>query len=317
MVSAALAAGIVLTGVAVGAVAYFTGERGVAAGRRSGPSLSFVPKDATLVGYVDLKSVASSPLAETWANDVRGKTPFAALDEIRESTGVDVLSDVDSLTLAVGPESAKPRRWGIAVSGTFDRDLLKDKLSKTAGRAPTSAYEGTPFFLANEGTSTAIALPDGSTLLLGEPAFVREMLDASAGRKPSASENLLGWGKFNGDTFWLAGTSPDFLRGLMGQVAPNLRSFAAAGRLEGDLVLRAHGQAADPKTAQELADVLRGLIALGKLRQDESPEGEALRSLTEAISVSLLDDTIDVNLTVPYDSIRRLLSRERKNEAQE
>jgi len=319
VVSAVLAAGIVCAGVAVGAVAYFAGA-GFALASRTGPSLSFVPKDATLIGYVDLKSVASSPLAETWANDVQGKTPFAALDEIHESTGIDIRNDVDSVTLAVGPESVKPERWGIAVAGTFDRDLLADKLSKTTGRAQTSTYAGTPLYLASEGTSTAMAFPDDSILLLGEPAYVREMLDAGAGRKPSAIENVRSWGfgNFDGEAFWFAGTPPDVLRGLVARGAENaaLRSFAVTGRLETDLVLRARGQAADAKTAQELADVIRGLIALGRLRQDASPHGEALGKLTEAISVERVDDAIDVNLTVPYDSIRQILSRQGKDAAQ-
>jgi hypothetical protein len=165
-----------------------------------------------------------------------------------------------------------------------------------------------------------MAFPEDSTLLLGEPAYVREMLDAGAGRKTSAVESVRNWklGSFEGEAFWFAGTPPDVLRGLVARGAENaaLRSFAVTGRLESDLVLRARGQAADAKTAQELADVIRGLIALGRLRQDGSPQGEALAKLTEAISVELVDDAIDVNLTMPYDSIRQLLSSQRKDVAQ-
>jgi hypothetical protein len=247
--------------------------------------------------------------------------PLAALDGIRESTGVDVLNDVDALTFAIGPGTGKPERWGIAVTGAFDRDRLAQKLSEHRGGVETSDHAGTEVHLLKTGAeSTAMAQPDDSTLLLGDVAYVREMLDAGAGRKPSASGIVESWGygDFQAETFWFAGTPPDFVNGLVGRGSEkaSLRSFAVTGRLDTDLLLRARGQAVDPKTAQELADVVRGLIALGRLRQDSSPQGAALAKMMESVSVELADEAIDVNLMVPYDSIRQLLESQRKVAAQ-
>ena len=315
--SGVLAAGIVLAGVVIGAVAYFGAEGVSAQTGRMGPSLAFVPQGASLIGYVDLKSVASSPLAESWSQGARERTPFAALDEIEETTSIDILNDVDSLTLAIGPSTAKPERWGIAVEGAFDRGRLVEKLSTHKGDVETSSHSGTDLYLIRSGTqTTAMAQPDDSTLLLGDPAYVREMLDAGSGVKPSATGNLEGWGygDFQGETFWFAGTPPEVLHGLVGRgiEKASLRSFAVTGRLDTDLRLRARGQAVDAKTAQELADVVRGLVALGRLRQDPSPEGAVLGKMMESISVELADEAIDVNLLVPYDSIRQLLESQRK-----
>ena len=321
--SGILAAGIVLGGIAVGAVAYFGAEGVSAQGGtgRSGPLLAFVPQGASLIGYVDLKSVASSPLAESWSEGVRERTPFAALDELEESTGIDVLNDVDSLTLAVGPGTGKPERWGIAVEGVFDRDRLVAKLSAHKTDVETSSHAGTDLYLIQSGTqSTAMAQPDDSTLLIGEPGFVREMLDAGSGQKPSAAGNLESWGYggFEEEAFWFAGTPPDVVHGLVGRGSEtaSLRSFAVTGRLDTDLLLRARGQAVDSKSARELADVARGLIALGRLRQDGSPQGAALGKLMESVSVELVDQAIEVNLLVPYDSIRLFLESHDKVAAQ-
>jgi hypothetical protein len=312
-----LATGIVLAGVAIGAAAYFASE-GVSAQTGSvGPSLAFVPQGASLIGYIDLKSVASSPLAESWSESTRERTPLAALDEIEESTGIDLLNDVDSVTLAIGAGTGKPERWGIAVEGVFDRDRLVEKLSAHKGEVETSSHAGTDLYLVRSGTqSTAMAQPDDSTLLLGEPAYVREMLDAGSGARPSATGNLEGWGygDFEGEAFWFAGTPPDVLHGLVGPGSEkdSLRSFAITGRLDTDLLLRARGQAVDSKTAQELADVVRGLIALGRLRQDPTPEGTVLGKMMESVSVELVEESIDVNLLVPYESIRKLLESHQK-----
>ncbi len=319
--SGILATGIVFAGVAIGAIAYLAGEGVGAQSGSMGPALGFVPEGASLVGYVDLKSVASSPLAETWSEGVRERTPLEALDDIRESTGIDILSDVDSVTLAIGPGSGKSERWGIAVTGAFDRERLLEALSRRQSGVEPSTHGGTDLHVLKTGTeSTAMAFPDDSILLFGDVAYVREMLDAGSGRKPSGSESLarLGYGGFEGETFWIAGAPPEFVNGLVGRGSEkaSLRSFAVTGRLETDLLLRARGRATDPKTAQELADVVRGLVALGRLRQDSSAQGAILGKMAESVSVELADEAIDVNLMVPYDSIRQLLESQRKVAAQ-
>ncbi len=319
--SAIAATGIVLIGIAIGAAAYFGGERVSAQTGQIGPSLAYVPQGASLIGFIDLKSVASSPLADSWSEAMREQTPFAALDELEASTSIDFLNDVDSLTLAIGPGTEKPEGWGIAVEGVFDRDRILAKLAEHKAGVETSSHAGTDLYLVRSGThSTAMAQPGDSTLLLGELAYVREMLDAGSGAKPSATGSLegFGYGDFEGETFWFAGTPPEALHGLVGRGSENasLRSFAVTGRLDTDLRLRARGQAEDEKTAQELADVVRGLIALGRLRQDESPQGAVLQKMMESVSVERVDQSIDVNLLVPYDSIRQLLESKPKVAAQ-
>jgi hypothetical protein len=316
-VSAVLAAGIVLAGVGVGAVAHLAGGGASARMGPPGPSLAFVPQGASLIGYVDLKSLASSPLAASWSDDVRERTPLAALDEFRASTGVDILNDVDALTFAVGPGPEKPARWGIAASGVFDRGSLLEKLSQHEGGVETSTYGGTEIQVVKRATeSTAMALPDDATLLVGDAAYVREMLDAGSGQKPSASGSLESWGygSFEGEAFWLVGSAPEFVNGFVGRGTDkaSLRTFAVTGRLDTDLLLRARGKANDAKTAQELANVVRGFVALGRLRSDPSRESALLDKMAQSVSVELTEEVIDVNLMVPYDSIRELLSSQRK-----
>jgi hypothetical protein len=304
------AAGIVAAGLAVGAAAYLGTEGVSAQSASSGPSLEFVPEGATLVGYVDLKAVASSPLAETLSDATRNQGQFGELETFEEATSIDVLDDVDSATLAVGPGAGKKERWGMVVQGVFGRARLLEKLAASKNVVETSTYEGTTVYSIQSGTeSTAMALPDDSILLFGEPSYVRDMLDAGAGRKPSATGivSSLRYGGFEGETFWFAGAPPDFVHGLVGREkkASTLRSFAVTGRLDTDLVVRARAEAIDAAKAQELADVLRGLVAFGRLQQGDAGLGKIL----ESISVDLVDDEIDVNLLVPYESIRELLDK--------
>ncbi|HJS74323.1 MAG TPA: hypothetical protein VJ921_08560 [Vicinamibacteria bacterium] len=314
-----VAAVIVLAGVAYAAAAYLSVEGVSARSSSSGPSLEFVPEGAALVGYVDFQAVASSPLADTWSDALRDEERLGALEEIEESTSIDILNDVDSLTLAVGPGTGKPERWGIAARGVFDRERLLEKLSLGKDVVETANHSGTDVYTIKNGRNggngaqtTAMAQPDDSILLFGEPGYVRDMLDAGAGRKPSATAILSTWsyGGFEEETFWFAGKAPGFVEGLVGRSgdAATLRSFALTGRLESEMRLRARGEAIDAAKARELADVVRGLIAFGRLQQ----QGAELGKILESISVDLVDDQIDVSLLVSYESIRELIQQKGK-----
>jgi hypothetical protein len=308
-----VAAGIVVAGVAFAAAAYLGMEGVSAKSQASGPSLDFVPEGASLVGYVDFQAVASSPLADTWSDVLRDEERLGALEDIEEFTSVDLMNDVDSFTLAVGPGTEKPERWGMAVRGVFDRERLLEKLSMGKGAVETTNHAGTEVYAIRNGSqTTAMAQPGDSILLFGEPGYVRDMLDAGAGRKPAATAILSTWGygAFDEETFWFAGKAPGFVEGLVGRSpdAAALRSFAVTGRLAGDLQLRARGDAIDAAKARELADVVRGLIAFGRLQQQNAQLGKIL----ESISVDSVDNRIDVSLLVPYESIRELMSQKSK-----
>jgi hypothetical protein len=203
---AALAATtVVLGGLATGAFLYLAGEEVSA----KGPAFRFLPAGANLVGYLDMKALAKSPLAESWAS-ISDRKEWQGLEEIRENVGIDLLEDVDSLTLAVAPGPDDDPRWGIVLEGAFERKHFLDKLEKAHPGLETSRHEGTDLYIVKGASGSAFALPGPTTLLFGETDYVREMLDAAAGRKPSVPPET--WGKsdvevdaLNGhESFWLA-----------------------------------------------------------------------------------------------------------------
>ena len=155
-------------------------------------------------------------------------------------------------------------------------------------------------------------------LLLGETSYLREMLDAGEGRSASASELLesIGPETSAGETFWLLGSTSGAIPPVLGEanVLPPLQAFSLSGRLDAELVLRARGRAQTAEAAQQLADVLRGLVALGRMNAgNANPE---LARLAEAVSIELFDQDIELNVSVPYETIRKLSERSRK-EAEE
>ena len=104
----------------------------------------------------------------------------------------------------------------MAIHGAFDAELLLAKVRENA-TIETETYESTTIYRVtpNLGTESgdassrlnpAFAFAGIDTLLFGEPEYLKEMLDAGAGRAPSAGASIAdrwGEGHFAQDTFGL------------------------------------------------------------------------------------------------------------------
>ena len=313
-----LALVIVVAGIVASGVAYL-------ATRKSGPelSLAFVPASANVVGQVDVAAFASSPLAETWNRADDGEQDSRAVDELFDAVGVDLLRDVEDVTFSFAAKegSGAADRWGLVATGRFDADEIVRRIGRNEPGVETEEHAGTRVYRlrrAEKGESALAFLHGGSTLVLGETTYVREMLDSGSGKSASAVALVESFGPdaFAGETFWLAGSSSGAISPLLGESnpLPALERFALSGRLEAELVLRAQGRASSPESAQELVDVLRGLVALGRINAGK--ENRELAALAESVSIDRLERDIDVHLSVPYETIRKLSERNRK-EAEE
>lgn len=323
----AAALGTVAAGVIVAGLA-FLDSPGVSAqrGEARSATLAWIPESAGLVGHLDVKSLASSPLSEVWSREAKSREELGAVDEIREATGVDLWKDVESLTFSVAlaspsrtappPDESRPRQpWGMALAGRFDTDRLVSKANAREGKANEESYQGkTIYRLQGDGDEVvAFALASDSLLLLGSPDYLRSMIDCGTGRTPSASGLVESWGygDFANDAFWVAGKPNGAFDSVIGRAGggPALRSFALSGRLETNLSLTARGKAADADAAQKLADALRGLVALGRLQQSSNPQ---MGGIADAVHIELAGDEIHVGLALPYETIRSFFDQRRK-----
>ncbi len=281
---------LVIGGLGIGGMAHLTSRGAEAQAPALPATLAWVPNAASMVGHVDLQSVFSSPLGADWEQRMEKYESFRAIEEIREATGLDPRSDLNAATFclaksaeAVESTRDKKERWGVAISGSFDAARIVAALAQR-GELEEEDHQGTTIYrmVSAERGERALAFGDESTLLLGEPSFVRAMLDAGSGRSISVGNSLTErWGEsaFRGESFWLAG-SPGMLRSVLSSSAgsrlPPLQAFSISGRLDAELHLRGRGKASDPKSALELADVVRGLVALGRLQQNANPQMSAI-----------------------------------------
>ena len=325
------AAGLVVAGLGIGAVAYLASTQVEAQSTGLPDTLAYMPATTTVVGHIDFTSLMSSPLREKWEEELEG----TGLNEFREMTGLDPFNDLYGASFAVvtpkdaspgaPPSMSIPERWGAAIHGSFDAEQLLAKVREN-GSIESEAYAGTTIYRvtphmdtdggdadASSRSNPAFAFAGLDTLLFGEPAYLKEMLDVGAGRAPSAGAAIAerwGEGHFAQDTFWVAASPEQGFDQMIPQGAniPPIQSFAFSGRLDMELALRARGQAADSEAATKLADVVRGFVALGSLQQGENPD---LGAILDSIQIEQVDNEVAVSLSVPYETLERLSQRAR------
>ena len=78
------------------------------------------------------------------------------------------------------------------------------------------------------------------------------------------------------------------------------------GDLDPLLAVSVTGEAADAAGATNLADVVRGFVALAALQAGQKPE---LKDLASAITVTTEENRVLVNARIPYETLDSLLPR--------
>ncbi len=307
-----LAVGVILAGLGMGLAAYFSVPGTNARASTLPDAAAWMPASANFVAYVNIASLLSSPLKEQWE---QRKNVMKEVEEFREKTGMDPWTDFRTLSFSAG-KMGDAENWGLALTGDLDPEKLiavieeREKLERTPyGDATLYVFES-PDESKNR-QAKALAFPSLSTALFGSPDYVRSMLDVGTSGKASAVEGPLAeWIDILplNETFWCVGNAMEFRRFVNEKQGspsiPPLQSFAVSGNLDADVSMVGRARTADADSAQKLADVVRGFIALGSLQQQDRPE---LQAILDSVQIDTLETNVEVVMSVPYETLRRLM----------
>jgi hypothetical protein len=278
-----------------------------------------LPADTSFVVGLDVKRFVASPFYRKYAGKGDPGRP-KAFRELEEKTGIDPERDVDGVILA-GKKGADAETGLAFVTGRFDRARLAGSIEARPG-VTWREDQGTTTYLFREGekSSGALAFLDDHTLVVGAGASVESVVAAHAQGARSLRQNavlmeLLGKVK-PGSTFWMVGDqsllaqlprnvpAPGRAAGDGASVTlPALKSLAVTGDLDPEVSLQATGAAADEAAARNLADVVRGFMALAALQARQKPE---LASLTNAVNVTTEGIQVHVTARFPYELLDAL-----------
>jgi hypothetical protein len=317
---------IVALGVIVGLGAFWLDPARAAIGPLPGEAL-ILPGDAKFVMGLDVKRFAASPFYERYASR-RGMQP-AGLSELEEKTGLNPVRDIDRVVIAGIPGAEKGSPGLVLAFGKFDLYKLGRAL-ETDGKAAGHRFEGlTVYTLDEEGRNPlALAFLDEGSILFGPQGRVESAVSSRAQGKAPLRDNATLLSLVEkvrpGSTFWMVGDQ-SLLAALPLSVPapgssadgtavnlPSLRSLTVTGDLDPEVSLNLVGEAADEPAAHNLADVVRGFVALASLQAQQKPE---LQRLASAVTVATEANRVLVSARFPYELLDALQQKARPEAA--
>lgn len=285
------------------------------------PEALSLPGDTRFVMGLDMKRFVASPFYKRMnaAAADRKSRPFS---EIEDKTGLNPERDIDQIIVAGGGQGFRPGRGGqgaVIVLGRFDRYKVSRAIETESKKGVTTkTLQGTTIYLFSEGrtgdAAAAVAFIDDGALVMGSQRDVEHVVSARSRGEATLSGNAalltLLESVRPGSTFWVAGDQtalqglPRSLPGAGGPGGtsqsielPSLKSVIVTGDLDPEVALDVTGEAADEAAARNLADVVRGFVALATLQAGQKPE---LKQLASAVSVTTEATRVRVNARFPY-----------------
>ena len=308
------AAGVLVLGLCTGLIAYYGGGPPTLTASVAGPEeLQYVPEDATVVAYADIRDVMLSDFRQRF----RDLEPDQdARQELQRRTGINLEADIDYVVASVNPRSDQDDPGGIVLlRGRFDRVQLEALAQQQGGTV--EEYGGTRVWFSHQLRDQGDRAPAGAFLepglvALGDEASVRRAIDVrSSGVNVTANNELMALlGRIESDSnAWAIGRfdEPTMQALLPDQVfsqIPAVTGFAAGARINGGISGTLAADARDDEAGQDLRDVLTGFLALAKMSAGSRPE---LQPLLDSVQLSGVGTTATISFWIPSEVIELLL----------
>jgi hypothetical protein len=295
-----------------------------------GDAVSLIPNDAVTVGVIHLADLRNSPLSSTLFQQTDHVSVDGDAERFLSEAGLQPMKDVDLLVIAASPRQNLGNEGEvlIAAEGRFNVDRLTKALV-ARGAVKKNGYLILPNSKnGQDDQEGAVAFPDSHLALIGSESAVAEALDSRAhGGTTFLSASGLGRDIARIDPHASAFAVFDVARAARlshaphvpssnnnaSQLASALKSMSTVAIWATDtgdsLKLGGFGIARDAETLQLVEDTLRGALAAMRLAvQDKSPE---LVGVLRKFDVSRTSDTVTISGTLPAQTIKDLVAKQR------
>jgi hypothetical protein len=299
--SAAVLAG----GLCTGLVAYYGGGFQALVASTGPTELSYVPMDASVVAYADVRSIMDSELRQRFKQSVPGPMNEEGQKEFFEHTGINLEQDVDYVVAAMTSHAA-PHKTGVLVArGRFDNVRLEG-LARDHGGQVENYRDTRLVVLTHDGSdhTGALAFLEPGLVGIGEINSVKRAIDAHMNAQSiTSNDEMMNLVKDieRTNTAWAVGrfdliASQAKLPEQIARQIPPIKWFAAAGHINGGVSAQIRAEANDDKAAENLRGVLNGIVSLARLQGEKEPQ---LAALINSFQMSGSGKTVQLSFTVP------------------
>jgi hypothetical protein len=311
------ASGAVLAaGLGTGLVAYYSGGFQPVSASAVSNELRYVPADATVVAYADVRAIMNSDLRARLKDSLPAHEQ--GQQEFQAETGIDIEKDIDyvvaSLT-ATGGEKPAPL---VVARGRFNDTQLEGLIRDHGGAieeykgkrlvvCPTGSHNDGPI----QNGSMTLAFLEPGLVAIGESSAVKNSIDAQLSAQSVTGNNEMmelvnDIGQ--GNNAWAVGrfdvlASQARLPEQVSSRLPQIKWFAAAGHVNGGLTGTLRAEARDDQAAENLRDVVRGVLGLARMQAQADPRTQAL---VESIQLTGTGKTVALSFTVPAEILQMI-----------
>ena len=293
---------ILVLGLGTGLVASYVGLPNLGIVGSDGPAeLAYVPADATVVAFADVREVMDSELRQKLLKISPDADQGA--DSFQAETGINLQTDVDHLVASVSgaPDPSNPANMRplLVARGRFDTARIEAAIRAKGGTVED--YKGKRLITVENELGLAFVEPD--LAVVGVPASVRRAIDTKAsGQNVTGNANVMRLVRdFDNGNAWVvahieAVTSGNIIPAEIKQQLPPVTWLAVSGRIDDGVRAVVRAEARDEAAANNLRDVVRGLVALARLQAGQHAE---LAALVNSLELGGQGTTVSLGVTVP------------------
>lgn len=330
-------AAVLVAGLGTGLVAYYGGGFPSLSASRSGPSeLSYVPADAAVVAFANVREVMDSQLRQRLKvvlPQEQGQQEFKA------HTGIDIERDIDYIVAAAtripGANGSDPAGLVIA-RGQFNAKMLEDlavqhggviedykgkKLIKSPGVKRDAQVEGPTAgaIVRREHEAIVLAFLEYGLVGIGSEAAIKSAIDAQLTAHSITSNNEMMELIADidmGNNAWAVGrfdaiANQAKLPPEIASKLPAIKTFAAMTHIDGGITGTLRAETKDDESANNLRQVVQGLLALGRMTND--PKATALMN---SLQLSGSGKTVALSFAVPSEVLDMIPQQIKKDGGQ-
>jgi hypothetical protein len=315
-------AAVVVAGLGVGLIAFYSGGFPALSASTGPTELAYVPADATVVAYADVRGIMDSELRQRLKATL--PIPETGQQEFQEKTGIDIERDIDYVVAAMTPNGTTKPAGLVVARGRFDNVKLESLVREHGGAVED--YRGKRLLnvsahdMHSDVNPDNISAPDPQRMMtmaflepglvaVGEAVSVKHAIDAQmSAQSITTNEEMMNLVSEieRSNNAWVVGRF-DVLASqakLPDQVAlqiPSVKWFAAAGHINGGVVGTLRAEARDEQAADNLRDIVRGFLALARMQAQNDPK---LNAFAQSLELTGTGKTVSLTFTVPTEILQ-------------
>jgi hypothetical protein len=310
-------AAILVAGLGTGLVAYYGGGFPSLSASRSGPTeLSYVPADAAVVAFANVREVMDSDLRKRLKSVL---PPEQGQQEFQQQTGIDIERDIDYVVAAMttSETGVKDPNGLVVARGRFNTTQLESLAREHGG--VVEEYKGKRLIKAspshddtgsgNHPHPVMLAFLEPGLVGIGSERAIRSAIDAQLTAHSITSNNEmmeLIADIDQGNNAWAVGrfdavANQARIPAEIASKLPAVKTFAVMTHIDGGVSGSLRAETKDDASADNLRQVVQGLLALGRMTND--PKATALMN---SLQLSGTGKTVKLSFSVPSELLEMI-----------